>query len=170
MFGSGSLERAPGSTAKVDFAVRSMPGTFADENHDFKLDDAEKPSIFNIAAAVTEPAAGGAKKAKKDKGKAPDEMRAFVLADADALSDLVLGRVMTNQLLFVDAVRWLGGEESFAGEVNTEEDVPIQHTKQKDLLWFYGTIFGAPALVLGLGLFFSRRSRRPRPRRGGGKA
>ncbi len=170
VFGTGSLERAPGSTNKVDFALRTMPGTFADDNHDYKQDDGEKRSIYNIAAAVTRPVKGAKKEKKKG---APDEMRAFVLADADALSDLVLGRVMTNQLLFVDAVRWLGGEESFAGEVNTEEDVPIQHTQQKDLIWFYATIFGAPALVLGLGLFFSRRSRRPRPRRRreeGGKA
>jgi hypothetical protein len=64
--------------------------------------------------------------------------------------------------LTVDAVRWLGGEESFAGEVNNEEDVRIEHTQQKDLVWFYATIFGAPALVLGLGLTYSRRSRRPR--------
>jgi hypothetical protein len=165
VFGAGSLERAPGSTDKVDFAVRTMPGTFADENHDYKLDDNEKRSIFNIAAAVESPAAGAKKKKPASKKGGPDEMRAFVLADADAFSDLVLGRVMTNQLWFVDAVRWLGGEESFAGEVNTEEDVPIQHTKQKDLIWFYATIFGAPALVLGLGLLFSRRSRRPRRRR-----
>jgi len=165
-FGTGSLERAPGSTDKVDFVVRTMPGTFADENHDYKLDDNEKRSIFNIAAAVETPAAHAkGKSAKKDEKGAPDQMRAFVLADADAFSDLVLGRVMTNQLWFVDAVRWLGGEESFAGEVNTEEDVPIEHTKQKDLIWFYTTIFGAPALVLGLGLLFSRRSRRSRRKR-----
>ncbi len=175
VFGTGSLERAPGSTDKIDFAVRTMPGTFADENHDYKLDDHEKRSIYNIAAAVTAPAAGAKQeKAKKGAKSGPDQMRAFVVADADAFSDLVLGRVMTNQLWFVDAVRWLGGEESFAGAVNTEEDVPIQHTKQKDLIWFYTTIFGAPALVLGLGLFFSRRSRRPkrpkRAREAGGQA
>jgi hypothetical protein len=46
--------------------------------------------------------------------------------------------------------------------VNTEEDIKIEHTQKKDLVWFYSTIFGAPALVLGLGLTFSRRSRRPR--------
>jgi len=87
-------------------------------------------------------------------------MRAFVLADADALTDVAMANVVGNQVLFADAVRWLGGEESFSGEVNTEEDVRIEHTKQKDLIWFYATIFGAPALVLGAGLAFSRRARR----------
>jgi hypothetical protein len=87
-------------------------------------------------------------------------MRAFVLADADAFSDFVMGEVMGNQILFVDAVRWLVGEESFSGPPNTEEDVRIQHTKQEDLVWFYASIFGAPGLVLAAGVFVSRRSRR----------
>jgi len=106
---------------------------------------------------------------KKDKDiptvAPPNEMRAFVLADADAITDLAMSNFMTNQLLVVDATRWLGGEESFAGEVNTEEDVRIEHTQKKDLVWFYSTIFGAPALVLGAGLTISRRSRRPRGKR-----
>ncbi|HEX3595359.1 MAG TPA: hypothetical protein VHU80_09665, partial [Polyangiaceae bacterium] len=96
----------------------------------------------------------------------PNEMRAFVLSDADVFTDLVMSNFMTNQLLVIDALRWLGGEESFAGEVNSEEDVRIEHTQHKDLVWFYATIFGAPALVLGLGLTYSRRSRQ---RRGGKK-
>jgi hypothetical protein len=90
-------------------------------------------------------------------------MRAFVLADADGLSDLVMGRVVGNQILFVDGFRWLVGEESVQGLPNTEEDKRIEHTKQVDMNWFYATIFGVPGLVLGLGLFISRKSR------GGGK-
>ena len=99
------------------------------------------------------------KEQAKDKAKDAQEFRAFVLADADALSDLVMGRVVGNQVLFVDALRWLVGEESVQGLPNTEEDKRIEHTKQVDLGWFYATIFGAPALVLGLGLFVSLRSR-----------
>jgi hypothetical protein len=86
-------------------------------------------------------------------------MRAFVLADADSVSDLLLGNFPANRMMVFDAVRWLGGEESFTGEVNTEEDVRIEHSQQKDLAWFYGTIFGVPGLVLGVGLLVSRRSR-----------
>jgi hypothetical protein len=189
-FGAAGLERGANAPAQVDFTVRSRPATFADVNRNYNFDEtSEKRSVYNIGAAISLPAktprtpaqpappkpeekkddkAKDPKKdAKKDDKKPPpDETRAFVLADADAFGDLVMSNVVANQVLFVDAVRWLGGEESFAGEVNTEEDVRIEHTKQKDLVWFYGTIFGAPALVLGLGLFYVRRSRRTAPRGG----
>ncbi|HEY3233998.1 MAG TPA: Gldg family protein [Polyangiaceae bacterium] len=173
--GAGSLESAPGSSAKVDFAMKSMSGTFADNNRNYRLDaDAEKVSVFNLAAAVTMPISGGKpapkpegspkpgdkKQAAKPKEPMAPEMRAFVTSDSDGFSDLIMGSWITNQVFFVDAVRWLGEEESFTGAVNTEEDVRIEHTKQADLLWFYTTIYGAPALVLGLGIMLSRRARR----------
>lgn len=167
--GAGSVKRADGTTAKVDIALRAPSSTFADLNHNYNFDAAtEKRDSYGIAAAVSD-TGGAPPPPKKDAAKTdvptvpmPKEMRAFVLADADAISDLALSNAMTNQLLVVDALRWLGGEESFAGEVNSEEDVSIQHTQQKDLVWFYSTIFGAPALVLGLGLAYSKKSRQPR--------
>jgi hypothetical protein len=172
--GAGSLERGTGTTAKVDFTVRSLQGTFADVTRNYNFDEStEKKAVYNLAAAVTLPIAGNAQKpkppepAKDDKKPAakkgdppPNEMRAFVVADADVFSDVFMANVIANQVLLVDAVRWLGGEESFAGEVSSEEDVRIEHTKQKDLIWFYATIFGAPALVLGAGLVSSRRARK----------
>ena len=88
-------------------------------------------------------------------------MRAFVVADADALSDAAFGNE-PNIMLFIDAIRWLGGEESFTGAIATTEDVRIEHTKQKDLVWFYGTIFVVPSLVLGLGSCSSARESSPR--------
>jgi hypothetical protein len=175
-FGSGSLERAPAATQKIDFTVKSMPSTFADENNNFRKDEGEKTSTFNIAAAVSAPAKDGKAapkpddkkddKKKDDKSPPPDEMRAFVLADADAVTDLVMANFVGNQVLFLDAMRWLGGEESFAGEPTSEEDVKIEHTKKQDLIWFYATIFGAPALIGGAGFWYSRRARR---RRGAGR-
>jgi len=49
-FGAGNLDRAPGATAKIDFAVRAPTGTFADKNKNFLQDkDSEK------AAATTSP-------------------------------------------------------------------------------------------------------------------
>ena len=178
VFGSGSLERAPGATERADFAVKSGGGTFADTNKNFRFDkDSERQATFNIGAAVTK-TVGEAKpeqaapkdakdpKAKKDAKKdAKNELRAFVLADADAFSDFVMAEVLANQVLYVDAIRWLIGEESFSGLPNTEEDQKIQHTKQEDLAWFYSSIFGAPALVLGLGVWISRRSRAKGARR-----
>jgi hypothetical protein len=169
LFGSGSLEKGAGSE-RIDFTVRSMPGTYRDENRNFTLDQPlEKTGSFNIAAAVTRAVSGAApapkdaddKKDKDKDKKAPEakELRAFVLADSDAFTDFVAGEVPGNQILFVDAVRWLVGEESIQGLPNTEEDVRIEHTKQADQVWFYALILGAPCLVLAAGLFLSSRSR-----------
>ncbi|MCW5791460.1 MAG: Gldg family protein [Polyangiaceae bacterium] len=167
--GAGSLVQVPGAPTHVDFAVRSRSGTFADLNGNFSFDSGEERKVFNLAAAVTQKASTpAAKPDEPEVGKPltdpslPQDMRAFVLADADALSDFVMGKAPSNQLLFVDVVRWLGGEESFAGEATSEEDVPIEHTKDGDTLWFYSTILGAPLLVLGLGLWLGRRRSPPR--------
>jgi len=167
VFGSGSLDKPQNMTGKVDFTVRSAGGTFNDANRNYKLDkDTEKSMVYNLAAAVSKPIAGAAAEPppkpddKKGKDKKPEvkEMRAFVTADVDAFSDLVLTNVIGNQILFVDAMRWLVGEESYAGQTNSEEDVRIEHTKQQDLAWFYSTIFGIPALVLAAGVFVRRRA------------
>jgi hypothetical protein len=175
-FGSGSLDKLPGAQGKVDFTVRSSSGTFGDTNKNFRLDkDTEKSAVFNMAAAVTRPLAGAEPPKPDDKDKAKDakdkkpevkEMRAFVTADVDAFSDLVLTNVVYNQVLFVDAMRWLVGEESWSGQVNNEEDIRIEHTKQQDLAWFYATIFGVPGLVLSVGLLGRRRALSgPRPQK-----
>ncbi len=167
-FGSGSLDKLQTAQSKVDFSVRSPSGTFGDANKNYRFDkDGEKSATFNMAAAVTRPVAGAEPpkpdpKDKDAKNKKPDvkEMRAFVTADVDAFSDLVLSNVIYNQVLFVDAMRWLVGEESWSGQVNNEEDIRIEHTKQQDLAWFYATIFGVPGLVLGAGLLSRRRALR----------
>jgi gliding motility-associatede transport system auxiliary component len=147
--GAAALDKKPGADGalKVDFAVRAMPDTFDDENGDFKFAAPEKRQSYGLAVAVSK-----------------EPMRAFVLGDADVVTDAALTND-GNVVLVADAVRWLGGEESFAGAISTPEDVRIEHTKQKDLVWFYGTIFGAPALVLGVGLLYTRRVTRSRKRR-----
>ncbi len=169
-FGAGSLERAPGASAKIDFAVKAPSGSFADRNKNYVQDkETEKSNPFNIAAAVSRPITGqptppaaAAASDKKPGEKKPEakEMRAFVVADTDAFSDLVMTNVRGNQFFLVDAVRWLVGEASFAGAETSEEDIHVESTKQQDLSWFYATIFGAPCAVLAAGVFISRRSRR----------
>ena len=162
--GSLSALNLPGY--KVDMALKAMGGTFADLNQNYDFDkDTEKKDTYNLVAAVTKPVEGAdAAKADADKDKdakkEPKEMRAFVLSDADGLTDLLLSNFGPNRLLLMDAIRWLGGEDSFAGEVNDEQDVRIEHSKQGDQAWFYSTIVGVPALVLGVGLGISRRARR----------
>jgi hypothetical protein len=165
-FSAGSLESSGGQELVTDFAVKSMPNTYRDANRNYERDEGEAQGIFNIAAAISKASAASKPAGKTDKDakdvKDAEEMRAFVTADADMFGDLVMSHAMTNQLFLVDVLRWLGGEESFAGEINSEEDVRIEHTREKDVVWFYATIFGAPAIVLGLGLVVARRSRRPK--------
>lgn len=168
--GTGSLEKIAESGKKVDFTVRSAPHTFADGDGNYEISNGEKKASFNMAAAVTAPVAAGetpltsasGADAEKDGAATKDgpEMRAFVIADADAVTDLVLGGFSENQFFLYDAVRWLGGEESYIGELNTEEDVRIEHTRQKDLAWFYSMVFGVPVVVLGAGITYTRRVRR----------
>jgi hypothetical protein len=156
--GASSLEKKGAEELKTDFIVRAPEGTFGDVNGNFELDaqSGEKRGAFNLAAAVSRALPNDGK------SKDPPECRAIVIGDADVLSDAALAND-SNVLFALDAVRWLGGEESFSGQVASNEDVRIEHTKQKDELWFYGTILGAPSIVLGIGLAISRRRRKKAP-------
>ena len=157
-FGTGGLKKLDPNDNRINFVVHSLAGTYVDQNGDFEFDGNETRRDFEFAAAVTYPVTN-TPSAKQPSGEKKQEMRAFVVADADAFSDLVLMKVRANQVFLLDAVRWLVGEESFAGEINSEEDVRLEHTKEKNVFWFYSTIFGAPAAVLGLGLLLARRNR-----------
>jgi hypothetical protein len=150
LFGAGSLKKLDENDKGIDFALRSTTTTFADENGNFAFDSNEQRKSYDIAAAVS----------RKGEGANKTERRGFVVADADLFSDTVLMSATTNRFLLLDAIRWLGGDESLAGEVSSEEDVRIEHTKDKDVFWFYLTILGVPALVLGLGLYVSRKAKR----------
>ena len=155
MPGASALEKLEDAdpALHVDFAVRSLPETFDDLNGNYRYDAPdEKRSTYNLAAAVTRTIEGG------DEAK---EMRIFVVGDVDAFSDWALGNE-ANGVFVIDILRWLGGEESFAGSIANTEDVRIEHTKQKDVVWFYSTILGVPSLILGIGLIVVRRSRKPR--------
>jgi hypothetical protein len=164
--GSGSLESAGGGSS-FDFIARSLPSTFADKNGNFNLDSGEERTSYNLAAAIAKPVTqpGPAKEGKPE----AQETRAVVIADGDALSDAALmngSMANGNPQFLADILKWLGGEESSIGALaDTGEDVKIEHTKQKDTLLFYGTIFGAPILVLALGLIYTRRVKNRMARR-----
>jgi len=57
-------------------------------------------------------------------------------------------------------MHWLMGDEAYQGLVATEQDLPISHTRKQDVVWFYSTIFLAPAAVLGVGWFTTKRRRK----------
>jgi hypothetical protein len=155
MFGAGHLEemeKKPAGIVNVDFTVHADPNTWPESDGDFEFDGAAEPrKAYELAAAVSR---------RTVTALAPeDEARVIVLADSDVVSDPVMARARGNVLLMHDAVRWLGGQEAFVGTINTEEDVAITHTRKQDIVWFYGSIFVVPALVLGLGLVATRRRR-----------
>jgi hypothetical protein len=166
VMGASYLKLAPVDDARVDVAVRSFGSAFADADGNFHRTDDEAKEEFALAVAVTKSLPGKAAKddgnAEKaeDKAEPPPEMRAFVLADADVMSDLLLPRVPGNPLLAFDAIRWLVGEESLAGEIESEEDVRVDQSKQMNMAWFYSTVFGVPLIVLGVGVLVSRRGRK----------
>ncbi|MCP3138761.1 motility-associated ABC transporter substrate-binding family protein [Pyxidicoccus xibeiensis] len=135
-----------------DLSVRAHGATFADPNGNFTLDAGETRRTWPLVIAVEKPAPAG-----------KEAMRAVVLADADAVSDLLLEN-MGNAYLAVDTLRWLTGEEAIAGTVSSEEDTPIQHTREQDVAWFYATVFLGPALVLAVGFVTTRRRGRRAPR------
>jgi hypothetical protein len=142
---------------KRTYVVRSMPSSWPDINNDFELTAPdEKRDRYNIVAVLEGPNLEELEGSKDKKG-----FRAMVVADGDLFSDVVLTHVPTAAAFLADAFKWLGGEEVFAGEVITEKDVFIQHTKGEDVIWFYLTIIGAPILVLGIGLATVFLRRRP---------
>ena len=161
----GALEDVPfssqGQAPKKTITIRSMDSAWLDYNANFEYDATgprpEKKQRYNLGAVVEGPKVG-------DK----DGFRAVVYSDADLFADVLvpgaMGRAQVRLLsgnLLVDTIRWLGGEEVFAGEIVSEDDNPIQHTKNEDAVWFTLTTIGAPLLVLTLGLVgtWARRRR-----------
>jgi hypothetical protein len=154
---SGALEDAPftvkGEQPKKTITIRSMESSFLDLNENFGFDGAtEKRQRWNVGAAIEGP------KVKGPDGKDKDGFRVLLFADADLFADALVnaaGRaavVLVSGPLLDDSVKWLGGEEVFAGEVVSEDDKPIKHTKNEDAVWFGLTIVGAPLIILVLGL------------------
>lgn len=158
MVGPGSfmpIEDAEGVTTEA--IIESPLSSYADRNGNFSFDDdAEEQRNHFLAIAVERPAAGDAAGAQAGAG-----MRALVYADAEFLSDewLIAG---LNAVMIGDGVFWLQRDEAFIGEVVSEEDVPVLHTRAENVFWFYTIIFGAPAVVLGLGLAMIHARRRGR--------
>lgn len=151
LLGAGMLEPGtrPPEGVTVDVTVRSHDATFMDPNGNFTQDPKEERRSYPLVLAA-------------QKGSGKEQARAVVMADSDALADGVLPN-LGNVYLALDSLRWLTGEEAISGTVTSEEDVPIQHTRKQDTVWFWATVLLAPALVLGAGFFVTRRRGRRAP-------
>jgi len=134
---------------KVAFPLRSGPGFFRDLDGDFNRDENEAEESVEMIAAVT----------VSEKDGAP-EGRVLVIGDGDFMTD----KVSTNNgnvMVFIDSLAWLIGNEELSAEVSSEEDVPIQHSRDQDKIYFYATTFAVPLPLLALSVWVSRRRRRP---------
>jgi hypothetical protein len=156
--GPGYLEAMEGADPAPRFVVRSLESTFADASADYRFDDGEEvQEAYPLVAAIDPDPTPGDSAAP-----AGPSARALVYASSSPFTEAMLVSLATNAALVSDGVRWLAREEGFAGVVETEEDVPIVHTQQQNVIWFHTTILGAPALVLAIGLVSVRRRRKPK--------
>lgn len=146
-------------------AIKTLPTTFADHNGNYTFDEngspKERRKQYDIMSVST---------LQKDRkahfiGDDPRLVtgKLIVMADASAASDALLQNI-GNQTLVVDQFRWLAGDSKAAaagaGIAETEEDVKINHSRAKGLWVFHGSIFSVPLLILLLGYFANRSSRR----------
>ncbi len=158
--GAGALNKAkvaPAPAPNVDLVVRTEASTWEDKNGDFEFDkDSEARKVHTVAAAVTQKPATPTEKAA---GKTDPEARAFVVGDADSFSDLMIVN-RANAVFIVDVMRWLLGEPEVAGPVNSEEDVPVRHTRKQDVVWFYAPVFLVPTAILFVGFVATRKRRK----------
>ncbi len=151
--------------AKTTVTIRSLTETFADEDGDLQHDKSagELTKTFSLAIASEGPAPDGKPTLDADGNEVAAEFRAVVISDATWASDaaLALDPQKGNFQLLMDSLAWLGREDGLAGTVNSEEDVKIEHTKEGQGIWFYGTTFALPFFFLlgGVGRIRMRRRR-----------
>ena len=148
---AGAVEKV--GDAKHAAIARTRSGTWPDADGDRAFDEgAEKKGVYDFAAAIEKPTADG------------KETRAIVVGDSDVLSDLLLANE-ANAVFGYEATLWLlRDDDAASGDLELSEDVKIRHTREEDALWFYGTMFAAPLLVLVGGLAYVRRKRGRRTR------
>ncbi len=140
-FQSGYLEPSKKIQGKwkIIKTIQSFPSTFADSNNNLEFDDGEKRQAYAIAMA-----------GESEKNKI------IVFADATMVSDPLLSNA-GNQLTVLDSVKWLIGQEQIIGEISSEEDVKIQHSKSRELFLFHGSIYLVPLLILGIGFIVNKQ-------------
>jgi hypothetical protein len=127
---------------QVDAPIKAHYSTFVDKNGNFEFDPGEQRRAWEITGAVS-----------------MGLSRVFVVADSDCFADEAI-QAAGNELLALDVMHWLMGDEAYSGLVSSEADLPIAHTRKQDVVWFYSSIFLAPALVVAIGWTTTKRRRR----------
>lgn len=148
-----SVKKVDTATTKITTLVRSMPMAWQDENGNYERDPEEAQNVFDLALAVEA-------EHKDENGQPTKESRAIVVGSVSWLSDDLLKALRANAQFGYDGIRWLTRNDDISGEVESEEDVQVVHTRNEDWAWFLLAIFAMPASVLGVGAIFIRTRRR----------
>lgn len=147
--GAGGIKELSEHPGKVTATIKGMSDWWLDVDGNWEFDkDTEKKGGIDLAVAASGPAEGG------------KEWRAAVVGDATWVSNLVLRQWQTSSLYVSETLAWLTQDPALGGEVENEEDVKIQHTKEGEKMWFYGTSFAVPVLILAGGMAHVRRRRK----------
>src|SRR5690606_30823153 len=134
---------------------RSGHDAWLDVDGDFERGEGEKSVNANMMAA-------GTVDGDRDENGERAEGRLVVIADADFVTHQIISSP-GNALVLYDSLQWMLGEEELVATVTSEEDVPIEHTREEDKIWFYATSLGVPLPLFGLGIWVVARRRRARP-------
>ncbi|MEQ1567642.1 MAG: Gldg family protein [Myxococcota bacterium] len=149
--GAVSVEKTADTQNKVTTLIRTLPNTWADADRNFTADEGESKKVYELAVAVTKDVG---------EGEAKKEARAIVVGSVGWLADGPIQALQANAVFALDGLRWLDHDEDVAGEIESEEDVKVQHTREEDWMWFLTAIAAIPAVVLGAGVLFIRLRRR----------
>ncbi len=157
--GVGGLLELQDHPGKVTNIMKGMPEWWADTNANYEFDKdpvagkdgkipmtGEKRGGYEIADVASGPADGG------------KEWRTAVIGDSTWMSNAIL-KNQANAIYLVSTIGWLTQDPALTGETEDEEDIKIQHTKEGEAMWFYGTSILVPLLVL-LGGLLRVRARR----------
>jgi len=148
---AGGVKELPQHAGKYSTTVKGMTDWWSDTNGNYDFDkDAEKRGGFEVAGVATGPATGEGDKS---------EWRVAIVGDASWASNLVIRQFAANQIYLSETLAWLTKDPALGGQVENEEDVKIQHTKEGEAVWFYGTSALVPALVLAAGALRVRSRR-----------
>ena len=139
--------KLPDGPRKISTLIRSMNDTWEDKNQNFEADSDEPKKTYQLGVAIEnldETAIAG---------------RAIVVGDVNFLSDPAFTTFPGSRVFARDAIRWLTKDEALSGDISSEQDVKIVHTREEDQAWFWGTVVGFPLAILGVGLLNIRRRR-----------
>lgn len=143
--GTGSFDEAGEVVApwKRTTVVNSMKSSWRETGKDFRFDEKmEKKDRYGLVVALESAKTEGSELLYNGS-------RLMLFGDREIFTDVSL------QSISVDAVKWIIGEEVFSGEVVSEKDVKIEHSRKQDVLWFWLCIAGMPLAILIFGLTYT---------------